>query len=683
MKNELLKNKIIDSIASKTVSDNLIYLSIAMLKHKNYIVVNNYSKKQSKYGENIEFLRKVAVNNGISEDIIGKKVNSIKIENYTNCISLNQALKISYICRDGNYTYDKNHLPDAVCGFVSDEEYASMLKDFGFSQEDNILKNDDDIIIDNTDKNKFSKKKDMFTKRHCEIIGTLISYIWDNKRVLLTRQVEEVFGMSQGMLLRRFYKFRENFELGKDYYLLNGMELKRFYELNNLESYAATTLYVWTQNGVSLFVQLSSSKKYLNLYQDMVHNYFEKKELIETYTPSINDIQITSELESNQQQSLNQPEQSESPKTPIEIALGIDKDGMTTARKLYEFLEMDESNYSRWCKKNITENPFAIENEDYFYSSSMTSEQKRGNFAQDFKLTANFAKKLSMQGKTERAEQAREYFTGLELKQFSELSKADALISTADLIVKDVDLFGDTVVAAQDKNGIVWAGVRWICDGLGLTKDQMKNERRKIQEDIVLSQGGRNLTLPTNGGNQDVLCLQLDYVPLWLAKISITPNMKKNNPELVEKLIKYQLKAKDVLAAAFLPEGYRIKPKKQQAKQCQTNNVKYYTSSTPIPKIKDSLGIVKVRKSNDWFYNNNYKIEKILDAFGWERSYLYHIILKTIGQEYDLKAAECIYEEELGISVEYAMDIVEYFNVLSQAATEILNKMVNGVINVN
>lgn len=38
MKNELLKNKIIDSIASKTVSDNLIYLSIAIIKHKNYII---------------------------------------------------------------------------------------------------------------------------------------------------------------------------------------------------------------------------------------------------------------------------------------------------------------------------------------------------------------------------------------------------------------------------------------------------------------------------------------------------------------------------------------------------------------------------------------------------------------------------------------------------------------------
>ena len=38
-----------------------------------------------------------------------------------------------------------------------------------------------------------------------------------------------------------------------------------------------------------------------------------------------------------------------------------------------------------------------------------------------------------------------------------------------------------------------------------------------------------------------------------VCKISITPTMRENNPELVEKLVNYQLKAKDVLAAAFLP----------------------------------------------------------------------------------------------------------------------------------
>ena len=49
--------------------------------------------------------------------------------------------------------------------------------------------------------------------------------------------------------------------------------------------------------------------------------------------------------------------------TPIEIALQIDKDGMTTASKLYAFLELLPSNFARWCKKNIVNNKFATENE--------------------------------------------------------------------------------------------------------------------------------------------------------------------------------------------------------------------------------------------------------------------------------------------------------------------------------
>ena len=65
---------------------------------------------------------------------------------------------------------------------------------------------------------------------------------------------------------------------------------------------------------------------------------------------------------------------------------------MTTARKLYAFLEMDKSHYSRWVKANIVDNEFATENEDYFYSPSMANESSRGNFADDYKLTAHFAK---------------------------------------------------------------------------------------------------------------------------------------------------------------------------------------------------------------------------------------------------------------------------------------------------
>lgn len=42
--------------------------------------------------------------------------------------------------------------------------------------------------------------------------------------------------------------------------------------------------------------------------------------------------------------------------TPIEIALGVDENGMTTARKLYAFLELAQGQFSRWAKSNIVDN---------------------------------------------------------------------------------------------------------------------------------------------------------------------------------------------------------------------------------------------------------------------------------------------------------------------------------------
>lgn len=121
------------------------------------------------------------------------------------------------------------------------------------------------------------------------------------------------------------------------------------------------------------------------------------------------------------------------------------------------------------------------------------------------------------------------------------------------LTIKSVEFLGDTLMAAQDADGNIWAGVRWMCKGIGLSEGQSKNERLRIQGDMVLSKGGRYFILPTNGGNQEVLCLKVEFVPLWLAKISITPAMLEDNPEAVRKLERYQLEAKDVLAAAFLP----------------------------------------------------------------------------------------------------------------------------------
>lgn len=127
------------------------------------------------------------------------------------------------------------------------------------------------------------------------------------------------------------------------------------------------------------------------------------------------------------------------------------------------------------------------------------------------------------------------------------------------LAVKDVE-FNGAVLRAAKVEDIVYVGVRWVCQGLGLSDGKVKSERKKIQEDLVLKQGTRFLPLGTGNSDSEVLCLILDYLPLWLAKISITPTMKRENPELVNRLIEYQLKAKDVLAEAFLSKKEEIVP---------------------------------------------------------------------------------------------------------------------------
>jgi phage anti-repressor protein len=106
--------------------------------------------------------------------------------------------------------------------------------------------------------------------------------------------------------------------------------------------------------------------------------------------------------------------QTKTKQTPIEIALKIDKEGKTTARNLYNFLELDKSNYSKWCRANIIDNQFAEEQVDYEVFVPKDENQKGGRPTTDFKLTASFAKKLSMMQKNEKGEQARQYFLGCE-----------------------------------------------------------------------------------------------------------------------------------------------------------------------------------------------------------------------------------------------------------------------------
>lgn len=100
-------------------------------------------------------------------------------------------------------------------------------------------------------------------------------------------------------------------------------------------------------------------------------------------------------------------------KTPIEIALKIDENGMTSLKNLYTFLELETKNYARWCRKHILNNPFATENVDYIVVRQF-DERFNPKPTNEYLLTSDFAKQLSMTVNNERGYEARQYFLACE-----------------------------------------------------------------------------------------------------------------------------------------------------------------------------------------------------------------------------------------------------------------------------
>jgi anti-repressor protein len=91
----------------------------------------------------------------------------------------------------------------------------------------------------------------------------------------------------------------------------------------------------------------------------------------------------------------------------------IDESGKTTAKELYEFLQLSKSQFSRWYKTNIEENEFYPEGVDWWGYDIMSN----GNETKDYSLTIDFAKHLCMLSRSERGKQARNYFIEVE-KQY-------------------------------------------------------------------------------------------------------------------------------------------------------------------------------------------------------------------------------------------------------------------------
>lgn len=103
-----------------------------------------------------------------------------------------------------------------------------------------------------------------------------------------------------------------------------------------------------------------------------------------------------------------------------------DDQQVVSARELYFGLGYNQTDYSKWVKRSITENEYFIENEDWVELGIDAELLKINKLpprpSKDYALSINMAKKLAMMAKTEIGNKYRDYFIACE-KKLKEQSK--------------------------------------------------------------------------------------------------------------------------------------------------------------------------------------------------------------------------------------------------------------------
>ena len=100
-----------------------------------------------------------------------------------------------------------------------------------------------------------------------------------------------------------------------------------------------------------------------------------------------------------------------------------------SARELYEKLGFASQHWASWYKTNFKSNPFAVQNEDFV-------QLPLSGRTQDFALSIDFAKRLSMMARTKTGEQIRNYFIEVEKRVNRPLSQAELLLQQCQMLVE-------------------------------------------------------------------------------------------------------------------------------------------------------------------------------------------------------------------------------------------------------
>lgn len=256
------------------------------------------------------------------------------------------------------------------------------------------------------------------------------------------------------------------------------------------------------------------------------------------------------------------------------------------------------------------------------------------------------------------------------------------------LQVTDFNFYGDELIALKDNaTGEIYTAITHILRGIGFNSKQVEHQQNKILKDELLKShtlkfSGVDLNMPSVN---EIWCISQRKLPIALAKINITPKMKKDQPELSKRLLTYQDKCADVLASVFIDHktvsDMNIQPVTETLNTI-TNTLTTLTQT--IASMQQEINFLKKpqqlpkKKWSYWSTKMFPKYQLLTDYFQISYKELYKNLYNEMKNTYpdiDLNQEIDDYCYENSLESCYTLDVIEHNKTLRKLFESIVDNL--------
>lgn len=260
------------------------------------------------------------------------------------------------------------------------------------------------------------------------------------------------------------------------------------------------------------------------------------------------------------------------------------------------------------------------------------------------------------------------------------------------LQVTDFDFYGDNLIALKDNaTGEIYTAISHILRGIGFNPKQVEHQQNKILKDELLKShtlkfSGVDLNMPSVN---EIWCISQRKLPIALAKINITPKMKKEQPELSEKLLTYQDKCADVLASVFIDHKTVSDINMQPITEALTSITNTLTTlALTMTSMQQEINVIKdsqedkpklpKKKWSYWSTKMYPKYQLLTDYFHITHKELYKNLYRELQNTYpdiDLNQEIDDYCYENKLESTYTLDVIEHNLTLRKLFESIVDNL--------